>query len=66
MKGPTAKTGSCGEIYTFRGSCIFELPRLDFLLFQHDFRSFSDKMVFYWGESKPSGEGGGGGGGHRG
>ena len=30
-----------------RNFCIFELPRLDLLQFQHDFRSFSDKKGHY-------------------
>ncbi len=45
---------------------IFELPRLDFLRFQHDFRSFSDKKGLLLGGLNPSVcGGGGGGGGHR-
>ncbi len=49
MKGPTTKRdfrekSKSGEVFPFGGGgCIFELPRLDFLQFQHDFRSFSDK-----------------------
>ncbi len=47
---------------------IFELPRLDFLQFLHDFRSFSDKKGLLLGGPKPfsggantgAGEGGGG------
>ncbi len=46
---------------------IFELPRLDFLQFQYDFRSFSDKKGLLLGGSKTlqwganTGAGGGGG-----
>ncbi len=50
------------EKYSILGVfCIFELPRLDFLQFQHDFRSFSDKKGHYWGGgggAKPFGGGG--------
>ena len=38
--------------------CIFELPRLDFLQFQHDFRSFSDKKGTLLGGQNPSVRGG--------
>jgi hypothetical protein len=38
------KVSYCSNYLNFWGpSPIFELPRLDFLQFQHDFRSFSDK-----------------------
>ena len=59
MEGPTTKRDvkekrKGGEIFPFGGGgpppenvCIFELPRLDFLQFQHDFRSFSDKKCHY-------------------
>ncbi len=40
--------------------CIFELPRLDFLQFQQDFRSFSDKKGLLLGGQNPSVERGGG------
>ena len=55
MEGPTRKRGfrqerKSGELYCLGGLRVlprkflyFELPRLDFLQFQHDFRSFSDK-----------------------
>ena len=38
---------------------ISELPRLDFLQFQHDFRSFSDKKGLSLGGQNPSAGGGG-------
>ncbi len=60
MEGPTTKRDfrekrKSGEVFTFGGSGgplpkifgIFELPRLDFLQFQHDSRSFSDKKGHY-------------------
>ncbi len=34
-------------IFGWQNYCIFELPRLDFLQFQHDFHSFSDKKGHY-------------------
>ena len=40
---------------------IFELPRLDFLQFQHDFRSFLDKKGLLLRGPKPFSRGGGGG-----
>ncbi len=41
---------------------IFELPRLHFLQFQHDFRSFSDKkgLLLGGGQNPSLGWGGGG------
>ncbi len=60
VEGPTTKRdfrekSKSGEVFAFGGSggpppenfCIFELLRLDFLQFQHDFRSFSDKKGHY-------------------
>ncbi len=56
VEGPTTKRDlrekrKSGEVFPFGGSgenfCIFELPRRDFLQFQHDFRSFSDKKGHY-------------------
>ena len=60
VEGPTTKKDftekrKSGEVFLFGGSggpppehfCIFELPRLDFLQFQHDFHSFSDKKGHY-------------------
>ena len=60
MEGPTTKRDftekrKSGEVFPFGGPggpppqkfCIFELPRLDFLKFQHDFHSFSDKKGHY-------------------
>ena len=52
------------EKYSLWGVCIFELLRLDFQQFQHDFRSFSDKKGHYYRGQNPSV--GGGGGQHRG
>ena len=68
MEGLTTKRDirekkKSGEVLPFGGSgvfCIFELPRLDFLQFQHDFRSFSDKKGHYQGGQNPSVGGGGG------
>ncbi len=42
--------------------CVFDLPILDFLQFQHDFRSFSDINGLLLGGPKPFTGGGGGGG----
>ena len=60
MEGPTTKRDfrekrKSGQVFPLGGSggpppenfCMFELPRLDFLQFQHDFRSFSDKKGHY-------------------
>ena len=60
MEGPTTKRDfrekrKSGEVFPLGGSggpppenfCIFELPRLDFLQFQHGFHSFSDKKGHY-------------------
>ena len=52
MEGPTTKRDfrekrKSEEVFPFGGSgkifCIFELPRLDFLQFQHDFAHFQTK-----------------------
>ncbi len=40
--------------------CIYELPRLDFLQFQHDFHSFSGKKGLLLGGAKTLQWGGGG------
>ncbi len=70
MEGQTGKRDfrrkkKSGKVYNFRGSeappaenfCSFELPRPDFLQFQHDFRSFSDKKGLLLRGPKPfSGE----------
>ena len=45
-KGTTGRKGKV-EKYSLLGGLGFELPRLDFLQFQHDFRSFSDKKGHY-------------------
>ena len=57
VEGPTMERDfrekrKSGEVFPFGGTrpklfCIFELPRLDFLQFQHDFRSFSNKKRHY-------------------
>ena len=52
-----------GEMYTSSGGLsaedflYFELPRLDFLKFQHYFRSFSDKKMDVWWGGGGGGEG---------
>ncbi len=74
MEGPTTtrdfrEKRKRGGVYSSGGPppenvCIFELPRLDFLQFQHDSRSFLDKKGLLPGGKNPlvGGEGRGGGG----
>ena len=61
QKGTSGIKGKV-EKYTLLGGLRLELPRLDFLQFQHDFRSFPDKQGLLMGRGQnPSvGDGGGG------
>ena len=75
MEGPTTKRDfrekrKSGEVFSFgepggpppENFCIFELPRIDFLQFQHDFRSFQTKRDITRGAKTLQWGGGGGGG----
>ena len=61
-KGTSGKKGKVKKCTVWGGLGVFgiiDLPRLDFLQFQHDFRSLSDKKRLLLGGDKGAGGGGG-------
>ena len=58
-------SGRKGEVFPFGGSgglpaehfCIFELPRLDFLQFEHDFAHFQTRDITRGGQNPSAGAG---------